>query len=606
MRAKRTPDSFVTSNGGNACTRLALLAALVLSGCEDVMSRDATVALREQIIEAQRRQIEAAGTGQPRITTPALIDSYLEKEPQRLEQLDRISGPQLHRDSPLEHGLGLDGEPSAVAAMSLQQALRTALRNNLDVAQASLQPAISEAEVVFAEAAFDAVYFLDAEFLKSDRPQQTTVISGTPVNTGLRSGQNLSLETGIRKPLQSGGQLTASTGFEFNNSTSPGIALTPDPAWTSNVLLGIQQPLLRNFGSEVNRAQIAINRNAHRRDVMRLHVQLLNTLAEVEEAYWQLVFARFNLAIQQDLTQQTIEVRNTLFARVDFDVTAIQRAQAQNFVERRRGDLISARRAVRQASDRLKRLLNDPALPLTDETLIVPLDEPVIAPVEFNLMDAATTALRQRPETRSALLDIDDASIRQLVADNQRLPSLNLNAQVQYFGLNAEGERLDDSYRRLGESDFIEYLIGGQFEMPIGNRQAEARYRRTRIEGQAAVIAYQRAVQEIIASLKDALNEQQAAYALIGLTRSERRTAAENLRAIRERENIIEGLSPEFLLDLKLNAQSRLAEAQQREIQAMVNYNVAVMRVRQATGTLLEFNQVQMVWPPGVFDDERR
>jgi outer membrane protein TolC len=212
-----------------------------------------------------------------------------------------------------------------------------------------------------------------------------------------------------------------------------------------------------------------------------------------------------------------------------------------------------------------------------------------------------TTALRHRPELRQALLEIDDASIRQRVADNQRLPDLTLNAQMQYRGLDG---KLDEAYDELSEADFIDYLVGAQFEQPIGNRAAEAQFRQARLARQQAVLGYKRAVQEVVLEVKTALRDVETSFELIAVTRAARRAAAENLRALLEREEKGEALTPEFLLDLKLNTQQRLADAEIRELQAIVDYNISISRLYQATGTLLERNQIEFAWPQDMFEED--
>ena len=64
--------------------------------------------------------------------------------------------------------------------------------------------------------------------------------------------------------------------------------------------------------------------------------------------------------------------------------------------------------------------------------------------------------------------------------------------------------------------------------------------------------------------------------------------AAQNLMAILAREELDEALTPEFLLDLKLSTQQRLADAELREGRVMIDYNIALVAVHQSTGTLLE------------------
>lgn len=585
-----------------------LLWALVLGagGCADPLSVDNTLGLRDQIIAAQKRQLEGVKDAQAVEPKAEPGDLYLEKEPDRIKQLDTISGPAVYTKETIDLGPGLDAAPMRVTNLSLQQAIRRAVSNNLDLKIAQLQPAVSEAQVAAAEAIFDAVFYTDVNYTKVDRPRPQPLVSNglgglTPVGASATSQNTATLETGIRKPLETGGRLQVSSGLDYTEDHSPNFAQSPNPSFVSNILVGVSQPLLRNFGTYVNRSQIMITRNAHRNDVLAMQSQMLTTLGQVEAAYWNLIFARRQYAIQQRLLKMTLDTRDTIFARAQFDVNPVQKAQAQAFVENRRNDLIKSGQTMRDASDTLKRLINDPDMPLSDETLIVPSDDPIEVSVGYNLLDAVTTALKSRPEVRQALLNIDDASIRQAVADNQRLPQLNLNASVQYRGLS---EEVHGSFDRLTDANFIDYVIGGQFETPIGNRAAEADFRRTRIARQQTVIAYQNTAQGIVLEVKTALRELQTAWKLIGVNRAARRAAAENLRALLEREERGEALTPEFLLDLKLNTQQRLADAETRELQSVVDYNNAIVRLHQATGTLLEHDQIKMEWPKDMFSDK--
>ncbi|MFW6337139.1 MAG: hypothetical protein ACOC3G_08420, partial [Phycisphaeraceae bacterium] len=80
----------------------------------------------------------------------------------------------------------------------------------------------------------------------------------------------------------------------------------------------------------------------------------------------------------------------------------------------------------------------------------------------------------------------------------------------------------------------------------------------------------------------------------IDTTRKARIAAEDNLRTLEEREKTGEGLTAEFLLDLKLATQQRLADAELREAGAVVDYNVARTRFLAAIGTLLDERNVKV------------
>jgi outer membrane protein TolC len=397
--------------------------------------------------------------------------------------------------------------------------------------------------------------------------------------------------------MSSGIQTATVTGGSFNVGMSstysqlyPQNLYSNNPAWINAVQVGLTQPLLRGFGTDVNMAQIRLARNNDRRSMQQLRGQLLQLCRDVEQGYWALVMARQRVATAQWLVRVGIEVRDVLAKRRAFDTTQAQYADAVAKVEDRKSQLIRAQREVTGAVDRMKVLLNDPSLPVGDETMIVPADFMVDQPLKYSLREAIATAMEQSPAVAQALLAVDDAGIRQVVADNGRLPDLNLNAQMQFNGL--EGD-YGDSWQELGEGGFVNYLVGLNFNQPIGNRAGEANYRRARLQRSQAVLAYRGAVQSAIFQVKDALRSVEAQYRLIEQTRAYRLAQAENLRALLVEEQTVATLTPEFLA-LKFQRQQELANAQVQEMQSLVEYSGAIAQLWNAMGTGLQMNRVEI------------
>lgn len=558
-----------------------------LAACRHPLQRTAEQALRDRLLATHRAYHDAL------IDAPMI---ELEREPSDVEQrlaesgrvgqLDTMSGPTAYSDQPLQLGTDLFGETdSPTLTISLVKAIEFAVRNNLDLQYAQLLPAVSDTIVTQAEAIFDAVYFATFDFSNLDTPGAPGVGFFTG---GDRRVRTHSLTTGIRKPLTSGGVLTAQTQFDITDSKPRTSAF--DPIYTANVFLGLNQPLLRGFGADVTTAPIELAVNTQRSSVQDLKDRLLDVALQTESAYWSLVSARQELLIQLRLLHRTIEDRDRLVQREEFDVSPVRITEANSFVELRRADVIRARNQVRIASDRLKVLVNSPYLPVSEEALLLPSDAPADLPISFSLLDAVTTALQHRPDVQQSLIAIQDAGIRQRVADNQRLPQLDLSLVLRLNGL--DGNDVEGSYEDLSELDYIDYLISAEFQMPIGNREREAAFLQRRLERQAAVIDYQRVAQAAVLNVKEALRNLQTAYELIGATRAARRAAADSLRAIEEQEKAGVALTPEFLLDLKLSTQQRLADAEIQEIQAMTTYNTAIANLYRTMGTLLHHNNI--------------
>jgi outer membrane protein TolC len=491
-------------------------------------------------------------------------------------------------------GPDLTGGVQQEVTISLRSAIDSAVRNNLSIQIARLQPAITEADVVAAEAAFDAVFFSSVDLAKIDEPTPVTAVnlggSLSPVGVGVSASDQYRFETGIRKPLTSGGEVFVSTDLTRFQNNASGIAFIPDPAYTSAIRLGINQPLLRGFGTSVNTASIRLSRNLERKSIQQLRADLLLLLDSTEAAYWDLVFAWQNLAIQEWLLQVGIQVRDVMERRRDFDTKPAEYSDAVARVEQRKGFVIEGRRSIRAASDRLKLLINDAQISVGSEALLVPADAMVEDPIRYNLREAILTSMTNRPEIQQAILDIDDAAIRQMLADNNRLPLLDVSAQMAYFGLD---DSAGDSYDELFEGSFLEWVLGMYFELPIGNRAAEAGYRQARLQRSEAVVGYQRAVQNIVLDVKAALRDCITSYELIQASRSNRIAQSENLRTLLVEEETLAGLTPEFL-NLKFQRQERLAAAQADEALALVDYNKSLASLYRAMGVGLTMNRIEL------------
>lgn len=505
----------------------------------------------------------------------------------RREELDKI-GPQWRTGGVgLDLGPTLDGQARPEVQLSLKTVIQTAVRNNLDVQAARVDQAISDAQLAVAEAAFDATIFAESAFDRITKPEVGTVLAGGTVLNAEQNARTWTFTTGLQKPLITGGTVDVSTSMTQSRLWPSGL-YAPDPAWATAVRLGLTQPLLRGFGTDVNLAQIRIARNNDRAAYEVMRDRLLLVVANAEAAYWTLAAARQRVVTAQWLVEVGIESRDVLGRRRDFDATLAQYANAVATVEQRKADVIAAQRDVNLANNRLKAFLNDPELPVGGEASIVPIDIPIDTPLQQDLREAIVTAAQKSPLVAQALLAIDSASINITVADNARLPQLDLNAQLAWFGLDGD---FDDSYSEITSGDFVEYLVGARFSQAIGNRAAEAGYREARLQRSRAVLNYRAAVQNSVLEVKNSLQKVVAAAELIRQNRAFRLAQAENLRALLVSEKTLASLTPEFL-QLKFQLQDTLAQAQLQVVASLAEYNIAISDLHRAMGTGLETNQI--------------
>lgn len=581
----------------------ALLTAVCVCSCTSPMDDpDGTEGLRHAMDTAVARELAQAPAQDPVKPVTREMNEVFNALQKRRTQLDSL-GPQISEaGAGMPLGSDLYGKPYPEVNLSLKDAIRISVEHNLGTQVARLQQGVTQAELLAAQAAFDSSFVASSQANISNAPSQDINLQGAsnvpiPVDF-MNQFRQFNFSSGIQTPMETGGQFSATVVNQYTK-LYPNSVYTPNPAWINSVQLGLTQPLLQGFGSDVNMAGIRIARNNDRRSLQQLRANLLMLCRDVEAAYWQVVLTRQRVVAAQWLVKVGVEVRDVLSKRRSFDATLANYADAVAKVEDRKSQVIRTQRDVTAAVDKLKVLLNDSNFPVGDETMIVPTDFMVDEPLAFSLKDAIGTGVDQSPIITQALLGVDDASIRQVVADNGRLPSLNLTAQLQFQGMDTQNGDYSQAWSEVGAANFMSYLVGANFSQPIGNRGPEANYRRSRLERSKAVITYRAAIQQVVYLVKDSLRNIDTQYRLIEQTRAYRLAQAENMRALMVDEQTIPSLTPEFL-SLKFQRQNELASAENQEILAMVEYNNAIASLWMNMGTGLQMNRIEL----NVFDPD--
>jgi outer membrane protein TolC len=386
--------------------------------------------------------------------------------------------------------------------MSLRDLIQLAAINSLQVRVANYQPAVDEARILEAEARFDPSFFTNLNFATQ------TILSPTP-QTGLSTSvigsqfQTSTLATGFKQNLQNGAQvqlqyqqIQTMTGLLGNRTFNPGTT------YESNWSFQVTQPLLQNAGTEVNRARIVVARNTQRVSLLDARLQLEKTLSEIEEAYWQLVQAESELKIQEILYDQSVDTAILLQKRAGQDVTLVQLTQNNAALRGREAALVDARYRLRTLSNAIKRRVNDPNLPVTSAVVILPEDPPVQTAIGFDLGEQIAAGLSNRAELAQQQIRIDSATVVYRAAQNNLLPSLNL---VGSIGTKGGGDTLSHAVQNnLYDNQAQEYSIGFQLEVPLGNREARAIFRRTQLQRLQAIDQYRDLIEQVSQEVRDA------------------------------------------------------------------------------------------------------
>jgi HAE1 family hydrophobic/amphiphilic exporter-1 len=578
--ASSPPPSPPAKGPGTVAAGAALLAVTVLAGggcaqATDVRPDQPAPGVEERIRATQIPTTPGSEGRRTLAPSPARLPDAVGK---RLAELETLGGPPSWAGADPALPPDLYGRAQRVEAVRIDDLVTSALEHNLGVRLRRVEAATAREGVTVEEARFDLYFTADANAAFRDEPQRVPEIDGVPLGRPEISDAEQRVAAGLARRIDTGASVRLESFLDRLNNTTSGIDYAPDPAWTTGLALSAVQPLLRGAGSAVNLADIESARLEHERRLRRTEAEMLVVSLAVEQAAWDLHEAWERLRIQQRLTERGAEVERVLRERLTFDAQPAQWSDALAVVEERRAGLVRALRDVKAVSDRLKSLVDDPDRLLATETLLTPADVPAEGKFEVALRDAIARAFENRPEVAEAVLDIDDARLRDLVARNHVFPRVDLRVGVALRGL-------DDSVNRApgGMEDFVSTFVGVSVEIPIGNRAAEADERRARLAGRAALLRYEDVLRRVVLDVKSALRDLEAARDLLDAARESRIAQSENLRTLLEEEKERRSLTPEFLA-LKFQRQDRLATAQREEVRALASWRRALAAWRRAIG----------------------
>lgn len=465
--------------------------------------------------------------------------------------------------------------------LTLEDALRRALNNSYVIKTAAYNPAMDTTRVVEAEAAFDALFFINVIKNIQDRPSGSQLTS-TDVDF-------FNLDSGVRKLLPVGTQISARFGMQRTKTSIQFQQINPE--YFSNIILEMRQPFLRGFGIDQNRSLIVIANNDRRVSELAFGRQVRDTLRQVEEGYWNLVRTRREVVITARALADFEAIYTYLVARRDFDVVPVQLAATKADLERTRAEFVRNCANVFDAEDALIAAMNAPDVDLADDIEIIPTDFPMFDRIVVDRLAEAQTALDNRPEIKESELAVATAKIAVGRAKNAELPKLDVSFRYSIDGLAGTADKAFDEVSR---HNFTEYYVGVEFEVPIGNRGPRAAHLRARLQHGQAVAALKARFEEVILDVNLAVRRLGSTYDELdpwyeSVEASEREVSSIVARAERMDINTLRN---------ELNAHQSLANVRRTMLGKLVDYNIAIIDLERAKGTLLRHYNV-VIAPDG-------
>jgi len=188
-------------------------------------------------------------------------------------------------------------DDKSVVTISLNEVVLQALKHNLDIIVSKQTRDVRVTDILFEQAKFDPTVEISARYDRSVVPLNRPVFGFGGVTQGGdpdNFDQNdTKVSLGITQKLYSGGTYDMTLDTDRNSVAGPSSFLF-NPSYTANFLVNLTQPLLRDYGVKVNQTAIHIAQNAVQVEHYTFVNQVLDVIVQVEESYWELVFAREN------------------------------------------------------------------------------------------------------------------------------------------------------------------------------------------------------------------------------------------------------------------------------------------------------------------------
>ncbi len=577
---------------------------------------------------------------------PNLLNPY---KPIQVAELGLSNSPridQLIHDNKLE--------------ISLQDAVELALENSMDIAVARYNPWFADTDIMATEAGSQPFgingaairqSFANIPILNLD-PTLTTGIGfddrSTAINNPFIAGTGTATATGLishtstfnnqfSQGFTSGTTFTAT--WDNSRSSSSSAFNFFNPSVQSSLTLSFQQQLLNGFGFFANRRNIIIAKNNRKLADYVFEQQAITTVTNTIIAYWELVYARENVKVNEQALTVSTKLYNDTQKQLEIGTLApldVTRTDSERATDQQ--NLIIAQTTKLQDEQVLKNAISkDPLATNLINVEIVPTELPTIpgAVEAASFEDAIKEAFTKRPELLEQDINIKNAAIDTHATRLALLPTATLTAQYASAGLagnspiitgttttaganvvGANGQPVTvldmngapvevfepntttttngtvhqgfgTAQSQIFHNQFPDYLVFLNLQIPIRNRAAQA-------TNQHAILA-QRQIEAQMQQLKNAaLLDVRTTYIALQQDRAQVQ-AASKARELQQQTFTAEQKRYQLGASTVYNViltQRDLIAAQGAEVRALANLVEAKANYERAVGSTLEVNRV--------------
>jgi outer membrane protein TolC len=449
---------------------------------------------------------------------------------------------------------------------------------------------------------------------------RNTVLGSNPFTTPVTRQDTNTYDFGYQQGFVTGTNL--SVGFNNSRTSTNSTFSTFSPQLNSNFRAQITQHLLQGFGFVPNERFIIIARNNRELTDVAFRLQIITTVDQIQNMYWDLVNAYENVKVQQDALALADKTLSDNKKQVEIGTLApIEIVRAQSTVATSQQALIVAKTSLELQQllmkNALSRTVQDPALidaeVIPTDTMSASTDQEATPPGQ----DLVNDALSHRPELAESRIDLKSREVSMKAVKNSLLPSIDLFAYYGGSGLGGSANPANlcanqnppnfgcsgppgtipvvpttgygGTLNQLVNSTAPDKGAGISINIPIRNRTAQANQIRSQLEYRQAQMRLQQVENEVRIEVRNAQFALQQNKASVAAAQAAVDLAQQSLDA--EQKKYALGASTSTLV---LQQSSALTQSRSNLVAARAAYEKARVELDRATGLLLERNGIDL------------
>jgi len=451
-------------------------------------------------------------------------------------------------------------------ALSLSACLEIGLANNLDIKIAKIEPLLKAEDIKLAKSIFDTVIEGKIAYEDDQRAAASTLAGSATLETDYELGVS------TKMPI-SGTEIDID--YSDQRDWTDSIFTVSNPLHTAELSVTVTQPILKNFFGYIDRGDVKLSKiEAHLADIESLD-RIENTIADIEKAYWKLVFAEHDAALKEELLKQAEELHKTFRGHLETGVAeSTETYGIEANMRIRKAEYLIAENDLKTAGNNLKLLLNE-----NGDFSIAPKSTLIIFGGKIDFAASMKDAFSASRDYRLKKEGLDAKKIKLKMKGNNLWPEVDL---VGTLAVNGVDRKFEKANSRLTTNKHSMYYGGIEVTVPLENREARAEYNKANLEKEKAILELLRTEKGLATDIDEKVRN-----ANLNLENAKRWTRIREIEArkfIDEEKKLRYGRSDSKTI---IDYQNDLTRAALSEYQAIRDYYFSLIDLENAKDTLL-------------------